>query len=67
MGHLTTGMDATRKGQEAIEFIPRDKLSKTVSSAFHLDLHNELMEYCDSRRLSAAQLIRYLVAKELRG
>ena len=67
MGHLTTGMDAPRKGQKAIEFLPREVKSKAVSSAFPPDLHKELMEYCDSRRLSAAQLIRYLVAKELRG
>lgn len=67
MGHLTTGMDAPRKGQKKIEFIPREVKSKAVSSAFPPDLHEELMEYCQSRRINAGALIRYLVAKELRG
>lgn len=62
-----TGIDAPRKGQKRTEFIPWEVKSKNVTSAFPLDLHEELMDYYDSRRLSAAQLIRYLVAKALRG
>ena len=66
MAWINTG-DAPNKKTPRVEFQPREVKSVNVTSAFPTDLHEELMTYCDSRRLSAAALIRYLVAKELRG
>ena len=67
MAYKSLGRDAVRKGQKPIEFIPREVKSVNVTSAFPPDLHEELSTYCSTRRISAASLIRYLVAKELRG
>ena len=67
MGWKSLGKDAVNKNTKPIQFIPQPTKSKNVTSAFPPDLHEELMDYCTSRRLSAAQLIRFLVARELRG
>lgn len=69
MAHLITGMDALGKGRELkpIKFIPREVKNKVVTSALPEKLFKDLVEYCEERKLSQSQLIRYLVSRELWG
>ena len=74
MAHLITGMDALGKGRDGkgrelkpIKFIPREVKNKVVTSALPEKLFKDLVEYCEERKLSQSQLIRYLVSRELWG
>ena len=65
MGHLTTGMDLPNRKTPRVEFQPREVKAVNVTAKLPPDMHKDLAEYCEARRISQASLIRLLIAREI--
>ena len=65
--HRSTGRDAPRKGDKPIEWIGRPS-PKTHLFQMKVDkeFFGEVKEFCSARQISVSQLVRYLLAKEMK-
>ena len=64
MGWINTG-DAPNKKTPRVEFQPREAKSVNVTAQLPPYMHKDLAEYCESRRISQASLIRFLIGGEI--
>jgi len=64
MGWINTG-DAPNKKTPRVEFQPREVKSVNVTAQLPPDMHKDLAEYCEARRISQASLIRFLIGREI--
>ena len=64
MGWINTG-DAPNKKTPRVEFQPREVMSVNVTAQLPPDMHKDLAEYCEARRISQASLIRFLIGREI--
>ena len=65
--HKSTGRDAVRRGTKPVQWIPRPAQDKVVSFKMEPEFYKEVKLYCDENQIKFSQLMRYLLAKELRG
>ena len=64
MGWINTG-DAPNKKTPRVQFQPRKVKSVNVTAQLPPDMHKDLSEYCEARRISQASLIRFLIGREI--
>ena len=64
MAWINTG-DLPNAKTPRVEFTPRPVKAVTISTQIPPEMHESLVEYCETRRTSQAALVRYLLGKEL--
>jgi hypothetical protein len=61
MAYKSLGHDAPRKGDKELVW-GETKYPKSVVTMLDYDLFEKLQAYCESRRISMSQMLRFLIA-----
>ena len=61
-----TGRDAVNRNTKPIEWLDRESTDKLINCRVTQEFHQEIQDYCKKSHIKVSQLMRLLLAREIR-